>query len=103
MELKTVLRLLEDIINAPQDPSNAIDSFLNAYWLNRDDKLAMRNVIWQEIRHLAFELENYEPNPEIRKYGFLSAEQAIGKTKRTISLINAKPVADTSRQNRRRV
>ena len=88
MDIKTVIRLLEDIINSPEDPSNAINTFLDTYWLNRDDKLAMRNDVWREVRHLAFELENYEENPEIRKYGFLNAEQVIKKIKRTMSVIN---------------
>lgn len=105
MVLKKIIRLLEDIVNAPDDPSQAIDSFLNAYWMNRDDKIHFRGEIWREIRHLAFELENYEPNPEIRKYGFSGPERAKMVTRRTLSLIKyqpaSNPTADTARQDRR--
>ncbi len=106
MNLRIVVRLLEEIVNSPEDPGIAIDSFLHAYWLNGNGKAYNQGEVWLEIFHLANELENYEPNPEIRKYGFCGPARAVAITRRTLNLINCqsftRPSFNTEEHDRRR-
>lgn len=89
IELKILLPLLDDILDHPEEPSVQINKFLDAFWGNRDDKYAKHNDIWTDMLHYANEIENYEPNPEIRKYGLSDAKRAITLTKRMARMVRA--------------
>jgi len=87
VELKILLPLMEDILAHADDPTIPIDTYIRTYWRNRDYKYAKGDDIWVDILHYTNELENYDPNPEFRQYGFADARRAIMITKRMVGMI----------------
>jgi len=88
MKLRTIHRYLKKIVKSPEDPNEAIDAFLDAYWLNHIDSDPMGKELWNEIRFLACELKLFDPNPESHTKGFFGVEHAVIITEKVIQHIS---------------
>ena len=107
MKLRTIHHYLKNIVKSPDNPSEAIDAFLDAYWLNHIDSESSQEGLWSEIRFLACELKLFDSDLENRKKGFFGAAHAIIITERVIDLISSqltsKPNQLTKKQDSQNV